>query len=710
MRTSSLRGISVLIAVIATVTGCEIGAGDAVVSLAAWNNLAPVANPNVTLERQPPRGNPYAIVVTENARALVTMRGSELSPGHELVAINLSTKQILGRISVGDRPVAVALHPDGDLAVVLSSLSPYAAVVDPQKLTVTGKLEVGHYAEALVFSPDGSQLYIGSRGSDELLAFALSRRGNTLDIGERRAVKVGVNPSAVELSPDGGKLYVAEQGSLGVRVIDAASLEEITFIPFNAPVFDLKRMGSYIVATTLNDTNGLPCDSDADYPGMQGDGVFDTITDRTCSRGFADIQNEIAFIDPSRNEIAVRYTSDTAEVSEADREGDHDPALMKVVGSLPQKLAVVSPTRAFVTMGASFELVEFSVDQSGPTPSFQVSNVWDTGMAPRGVGLDPAARFVVVANTLGETVSVFDLETDTRREVAVGVTTPPFPSTSAEIGELFFFTSKYATDGDQSCSHCHPDGESDGKTWGVEVVRAYGRRSTIPTRNLHATRPLLVEGVFEEFDFSLEVEGIAFRPDFHDSSYTLQVERRDDFFEAVSEELLGKKTGFSEMIIHLGKFLIAEPRLLPSPFPRDTPAVDRGRQLYFRFDVACAVCHPSPAFASPESFSGITTMARFDRVRLSLDPDSSLKFLENARDGFFNANTLRGLWDRRGVLFHDGRARTVRETLLTPNHPCLVEGERAFNEHLGVPDTHGGISHLSCDEIDDLVAFLLTIE
>jgi cytochrome c peroxidase len=326
------------------------------------------------------------------------------------------------------------------------------------------------------------------------------------------------------------------------------------------------------------------------------------------------------------------------------------------------------------------------------------------------VAVDATRGQAVVANMLGESVSIVDLESGERSDVQVGPGGPSFPATDAEVGELFFFTSRYATDGDQGCVHCHPDGENDGKAWGVEVVRAYGRRSTIPSRNLATSKPLLVEGVFDEFDFSLEVEGISFRPDFHDSSYTEQVARRDEFYRRVSTELFDREVGFDDMVRATAAFLVVEPRLLPSPFPKDSEQAERGGALFFRPDVGCAACHPPPTFASPESFAGVTTLGRYDRPRRDLDPNISVKFIENARDGFFNANTLRGLWDRRGALFHDGRARTIRETLLTPGHPCLLPGERAFNEFDGQVDTNGGVSHLTCDQIDDLVAFLRTID
>ena len=710
--TALIAGLAVAVAV--AVAGC--GVDDVQPDpqeVAQWQNLDPVPNPNDRAPSQPRRAHPFAVAMTPDGEtALVTLRGSEVAPGNELAIINVPRRRVDHRVLVGARPIAVSIHPDGDLAVVLSHMSPFAAVIDVQLGSVTSKIPVGYYAENLMFSPDGSRMFVTNRAADALHELVLTRTGNVLEGTLARTAPAGVNPGAICASPDGSKLYVAEDGGLGIRVFDAATFVEVAQIPLNAPVFDLAAMGSWVIATTLNDTDGLPCESDADFPGRQGDGVYEIITDRTCSRGFADIQNEIAFIDPAADTVLVRYTSDTAEVSEADREGDHLPELMQVVGSLPYGIAVAGSGRAFVTMGASFEVAELTVARPDPAapPQMTMPNLWDTGFAPRGIAADAAGTTLVVANMLSDTASIIDVADGWRIDIELDYGGPSFPATSAEIGELFFFSSLFSTDGDQSCTHCHPNSESDGKAWGVEVVRAFGRRSTIPARNLQQTLPLLIEGVFDQTDFTLEMEGMAFRPDFHDSSFALQVQRREAFFFERSRRLTGEEIGFFEMSVHLGNFLMIEPRLLPSPFPRDTPEVELGRELFFRFDVACALCHPSPGFASTSNFEGTTTMGQFDRPRRDLDPDISIKYLEDARDGFFNANTLRGLWDRRGALFHDGRARTARETLLTVGHECLLEGERAFNDFNGQPDVHGGISHLTCEEIDALLAFLLTLD
>ncbi len=675
-----------------------------------WQNLAPVPNPNKDLPRQPLRGHPFAVTLSKDGgTAFVALRGNETEPQDRIVVLDVDSRTTLGKLEVGARPVAVVLRPQGDFAVVLSEFSPFAAVIDVAQRAVVGKLEVGFYAQDAVFSGDGGRMWLTSRAEDAVVEFQVGAGAGGLTATRVRSAPCGSNPDGIGLSPDGTKLYATDAGGMGVHSYDVATLTEQAFIFLNAPVFDVEPMGKWVVALTLNDTNGLPCETDGDYPGAQGDGIFEKITDATCTRGFADLQNEIAFIDPASDTVAVRYTSDSAYASEADREGDYPLELLKVVGSNPQRIVVQSATQAYVIMSTSFELVRLDLDGSSP-PLMTMEKIADTGFFPRGLAVTPDGKLALTANKLSEDVSFIDLGTRARKDVVVGNAAPRFPATSAETGEFMFHTSRFASDGDMSCTHCHPNVENDGKGWNVDVARAYGRRSAMMMRDLFETKPLLIEGVFDEYNFNLEMEGISLRADFHDNSYTLQVQRRNEFYRKVSRELLGREIDFNRMAEHIGDFLVSEPRLLPSPFDKTTPEVERGKALFFRADVGCAACHPPPTFASEENFRGVTSMGRFDLPRRDLDPDISTKFIENARDGFFNANTLRGLWDRKGALFHDGRARTIRETLLTPGHACLQPGERAFNEANGQVDTNGGISQLTCSQIDDLVAFLKTID
>ena len=106
-------------------------------------------------------------------------------------------------------------------------------------------------------------------------------------------------------------------------------------------------------------------------------------------------------------------------------------------------------------------------------------------------------------------------------------------------------------------------------------------------------------------------------------------------------------------------------------------------------------------------------------------------------EGSFTTMQLRGIFDRPPVFLHHARARSLREVLCTPGHPALREYrypvlqgteevradryEIGFNETTTrtpegpldvedqVFDTHGGTSHLTPRQIDDLMNFMMSI-
>lgn len=169
----------------------------------------------------------------------------------------------------------------------------------------------------------------------------------------------------------------------------------------------------------------------------------------------------------------------------------------------------------------------------------------------------------------------------------------------------------------------------------------------------------------------------------------------------------------------LGVFLVTEPRLLPNPNDPEHPAARRGRALFERPDVGCALCHPAPTFAVSTSNNPhglplrmgpvVTPHRAADGTDLDALAEGFTTVFPEAESGRFGVPSLRGLWDRAPSMLHHGLARGAREVVCTPGHPALRPGELGFNERDGVPDTHGGTSQLSPAEIDDLVAYLMTL-
>ncbi|MCP4807484.1 MAG: hypothetical protein GY913_17870 [Proteobacteria bacterium] len=235
---------------------------------------------------------------------------------------------------------------------------------------------------------------------------------------------------------------------------------------------------------------------------------------------------------------------------------------------------------------------------------------------------------------------------------------------------------------------------------------------------------------------------------------------RDEHVLAAVESLVGRRESFGDGLYYedpitreqepialdfdgvtraIGQFLLAEPRLLPNPNPPDRGAVERGEALFESSGTGCAVCHPAPTFAvslennpmnlplrmgpvvSPNRAEDGTNLDLIADGFVEIFPQSEMdtcdeicgelcleddRVCDDLRDVYLGVPSLRGIWDRAPSMLHDGRAQGLREVICTPGHPALEPGETGFNERDGVPDTHGGASHLTAAEVEDLVAFL----
>lgn len=193
---------------------------------------------------------------------------------------------------------------------------------------------------------------------------------------------------------------------------------------------------------------------------------------------------------------------------------------------------------------------------------------------------------------------------------------------------------------------------------------------------------------------------------------------------AIEGEPRGIPLDFDGVTRALGVFLLQRPRLLPNPHAYyATPAAGRGADLYRSPTVGCNTCHPLPLTTVTEEFNPSAVPLRFAAV-ITPRQNPSGDNVDRVTPGFvgafpqtvqddtgvrFGVPQLRGIWDRAGRFYHDGRAHSLREALCTPGHPALRPGEQGFNETFGMPDTHGATSTLSPEQIDDLVAFLLTL-
>ena len=238
-------------------------------------------------------------------------------------------------------------------------------------------------------------------------------------------------------------------------------------------------------------------------------------------------------------------------------------------------------------------------------------------------------------------------------------------------------------------------------------------------------------------------------------------ERRNAFVRHQSMRYFGAAYDLADLYRFMSAWMGNTTHLLPNPYDAEHPAVQRGERLFNDARVMCGVCHAAPEFTNKSeilthndrrALPPLTTITRRDasytlagvraverangRDDLDLDPDDAGRVED--REGSFTTMQLRGIFDRPPVFLHHGRARSLREVLCTPDHPARrhyrypvllgpeeVRPDRmeiGFNESTRrtpegpldaldrVPDTHGGTSHLTPRQLDDLTDFMRSIE
>ncbi|MFF1477595.1 YncE family protein, partial [Streptomyces sp. NPDC058301] len=104
-------------------------------------------------------------------------------------------------ISVGSRPVGIAVTPDGHHAYVANSGSFSLSVIDTKTNKVVGRVRVGDTPVGVAVAPDGRRAYAANAGSDSVSVI------DTATDTEVATVHVGDIPVGVAVAPDGRRAY-----------------------------------------------------------------------------------------------------------------------------------------------------------------------------------------------------------------------------------------------------------------------------------------------------------------------------------------------------------------------------------------------------------------------------------------------------------------------------------------------------------------------
>jgi len=268
------------------------------------------------------------------------------------------------------------------------------------------------------------------------------------------------------------------------------------------------------------------------------------------------------------------------------------------------------------------------------------------GRGPRGLALTRDGKGVLVANFFSGRLTCLDTATGRLRwSVPLAEEPPPDPP---RRGEMLFHDATICFQHWQSCASCHPDGRIDGLNWDLLNDGMGNPKNNKSLLDAWRTPPMMAHGVRADLDTAI-IAGL---------NHIL-------FCRA------------DPNVVRDIRAYVRTLEAVPSPHRiegnRLSDAAERGRRLFHDDRVGCAKCHPEPLYTDLKTYDVGT------RGPLSSASE-------------FDTPSLIELY-RTAPYLHDGRAVTLRDVLTR------------FN----AADKHGVTRHLTPQQIDDLVAFLMSL-
>lgn len=298
------------------------------------------------------------------------------------------------------------------------------------------------------------------------------------------------------------------------------------------------------------------------------------------------------------------------------------------------------------------------------------------GKNPRAVRVSPDDKEVYIYNTLDFEVGVYEASS-MRRLAGIKVCDPP-KSPEWVRGKVLFNSAKPPMTSRRwiACSSCHPDGHHDGRTW----QNPEGLRRTTALFGLAHTHPLHWSADRDEVqDFEYTIRG---RLMLGRGLIGGQIKPKRGVEPVELEETTSERSkDLDALAIYTNSFEFTLSPHIPAP-GKLSDSAERGKKLFFDKNTNCASCHSGPYYSD----------SRLEKPYLLHDVGTGADDKTEKMGPKFDTPTLLGVY-RQTEYLHHGKAKSLHEVLTVYNRE----------------DKHGKTSHLSKEEIDDLVAFLKSL-
>jgi YVTN family beta-propeller protein len=596
--------------------------------------------------------SPAALAAAPDQRTLYIA----CATGDRVLVFNLATRKVAKSIATPKSPTGLALSTDGkSLYVTCAAPESCVCVVNVAKGRIASRLPAGHTAMSPVLSPDGKTLFVCNRFNNDIGVLDLAAKK------EVRRIPVRREPIAAAITPDGRYLLVAnhlpngradaDYVAAGVCVIDTARGQVVDdlWLPNGSGSLNDIRIspdGKYAVVTHILSRFHLPTTQlDRGWMNTNAKTIIDLARMQVVNTVLLDTIDRGA-----ANPWGAAWSADTQTLIVA-LAGTHEVSVTDFPALLT-KLNRLSPESAVpLVPGPSYAVASRAPSDVPNDLSFLVG-VRERRQLPEG-DLGPRAVVVVgrhayVANYFSDTLTV--LELDGSHPKAESIPLGPKPQlTATRQGELYFNDARICFQGWQSCATCHPgDARVDTLNWDLLNDGIGNPKNNKSMLLVHKTPPAMSTGVRESAE-------AAVRAGIRHILFTVQppevAETMDTYLKSLKP--------------------VPSPHLVNGKL---SAAAQRGEKIFRGKETGCAQCHPSPLFTDLKGYD-VGTLGRFDK------PSET-----------FDTPTLVELW-RTSPYLHDGSAIALRDVLTTANQN----------------DQHGRTSHLTADQINDLIEYLLSL-
>ncbi len=582
-------------------------------------SLAVVVAPRPAAGDEPHR-SPIALALSSDGRRLLTANQT----AGTVSLVDAEGRKLLDEVAVGEKPAGVAFAPDGRRAIVANWYGYDVAVLEihDDKLAVVGRVEVGPEPRGVAIGADGATAYVAVGVADEVARVDL----DALSVTGR--LVVGREPRSLAFSPDGATLVATNARSQNVSVIDVAGFRVVKSLPVGGD--NLRQIT------------------------VAADGRHAYLANMY-ARGFATTKNNIDLgwvlgqrltrIDLKEPEPYATISLDPRGKAAGDAHGvavgrDGKYIVVSLGGTHEIMIFRAAPERLPWRENGSRDLIPPALlnDPSGRFRRLEL------GGRPTELAFAPDSRTLYVANHLGDSVQVVDVES--ARLLATVPLGAPETLSLERRGEVLFHDATRSFNQWYSCNTCHGDGHMNGLRWDTlnDGRQAPGGlvggslKKTPTLRRVDRTAPWTWHG------WQKSLEGaVAF-------SFTTSMQGP----KPTDEEARAVAAYMATLDFPRNPYRLADGSL--------SPRARRGRALFRSDKAACATCHKGPEF----------TDGAIHEVGLE-EPDDVYQG--------YNPPSLRGAYDKYPYL-HDGRAATLHDALAGDHSPEMVGGEALDEEEL----------------------------